>query len=579
MDWIGVLLPCAAAALAVGAAALLAGAASLRGAPMCRSRVVVDAPERLPAAARERLSPARQALESMGFRARAVLRRGSLHDPQVEPVWMLEFDHPNSPGRAVLSAAPGVAGGPRFAVCFVTTFATGATLATVNFLAHTLYVRPRWLRVEDANAPSLEAQWRHHESLAASRADGRRLDVANAAACLERQHDDSLDALLTSNLGESAGPGSYRLRRWPALVAFLRLFIGNLRLARDPVARQWASSWRDSAAPDVAQLARAASSLRVRFARWTWDCAWLAMAVAAFVLVLGHAYGFDDRLLQCMLVAVSLYKLAQWAVVAGRGYRACFRLFIPALGPFAPSPPAPERDPLPLAFAGALPGIALAWASIGGALAMGATLDGESDFVQLVSVLLLWNTFVLLPVGPLDGGRLVARLLYSRLPRLRPVIEACWLVVVAWVAVSIDALALLLPVMVLALFLPGRWQLACAQAAMCRASAPAAVLRRAALAGPAAIATHDHANRGQAAGNDIDPRLRLAMSIVSASRLNRLAPAHRAAAIRDVALASVRSRVPGRIELACSISYPLFATVPLLLAVPVLPPIAALFLG
>lgn len=145
----------------------------------------------------------------------------------------------------------------------------------------------------------------------------------------------------------------------------------------------------------------------------------LLISLAAFVVV-GFALG--QRSIGGVLTLVGvlfLHELGHAVAMRLFGYRDVRILFIPFFGAVATgfnrSVPVWQRTVVLLA--GPVPGLLL-----GLALQRTGAVSGDSLMSPLVTMLIGINAFNLLPVEPLDGGRLVGLLVFGRMPRLRAVV-------------------------------------------------------------------------------------------------------------------------------------------------------------
>lgn len=159
---------------------------------------------------------------------------------------------------------------------------------------------------------------------------------------------------------------------------------------------------------------------------------WLVLSAALFaaVALLGS---FDLISVALIVVVVLVHELGHYAAMRAFGYTDVRILFIPLLGAVTSGKPAkvaPWKRAVVL-LAGPVPGLLLGWLLVlGGALA-GADFEGR--WSELVGMLLFINALNLLPVMPLDGGRLLGMAVFARHPRLE----------VAFAVVTASALGLL----------------------------------------------------------------------------------------------------------------------------------------
>ncbi|MFN7952406.1 MAG: hypothetical protein U0610_11835 [bacterium] len=139
-----------------------------------------------------------------------------------------------------------------------------------------------------------------------------------------------------------------------------------------------------------------------------------ALALTAIAFVLSFAHLVEPLRLALLVAAVTFHELGHLVAMRLRGYRDTSIFFIPFFGAAATGrkQDATLADELIVLLAGPVPGLlaalALAAAPLGAPRAAG--LD------EAIVLLIGLNGFNLLPVPPLDGGRVVQALLASRAP-------------------------------------------------------------------------------------------------------------------------------------------------------------------
>lgn len=183
----------------------------------------------------------------------------------------------------------------------------------------------------------------------------------------------------------------------------------------------------------------------------------LGTTAALFVLVSGVLMSWRTALV--LLVVIGLHEGGHWLAMRTLGYRNLSVLFIPGLGGVAMGhkPSASTWNKLAVYLAGPVPGLLLA---MGVMASVARGWVAPSVWVQdFVLVCLIINYLNLLPVHPLDGGRVVESLLFVRWPVLRFVFVVagmCALGALGWFLHDPITLALS---GLLALGLPHHWRL------------------------------------------------------------------------------------------------------------------------
>ena len=370
---------------------------------------------------------------------------------------------------------------------------------TVHCFRHFLLWWPATWQVHDDYLPSVPQAWAGHQRrVEAARAAGRQ-PVTDVAAvrevCLgllqgmlpEGQARGYLTPIpepisapisapvAASPLSEAAAPTLplWRMRGWTALRQAPTLVRGMRRaaqvMARSPVpAASFATSapLSDTASPagvdaalhaDLQAFAQHQSHQAEVAARPRRK--WLALGTTAalFVLVGGVLMSWRSALV--LLVVIGLHEGGHWLAMRTLGYRNLSVLFIPGLGGVAlgHKPSASTWNKLAVYLAGPVPGLLLAMGLMG-ALAKGwlAPSAWVPDFVLMCLII---NYLNLLPVHPLDGGRVVESLLFVRWPVLRFVFVLAGMVALGALGWLLhDAITLALAGL-LAMGLPYHWRL------------------------------------------------------------------------------------------------------------------------
>jgi Zn-dependent protease len=177
--------------------------------------------------------------------------------------------------------------------------------------------------------------------------------------------------------------------------------------------------------------------------------------VLSAALFVGAAFLQSPQLAVVLLLVIFIHELGHYAAMKWFGYRNVKLLFIPFFGGvvIGEKVPAPAWQQLVMLLLGPLPGIALA---VGLFAALRPT--PESWLETLVFGLLGVNALNLLPLVPLDGGRVVEILLFARHPVLTiafRVLAVLGLVGLTW---ALSAWILLLPAALVALGIPAAYR-------------------------------------------------------------------------------------------------------------------------
>lgn len=327
--------------------------------------------------------------------------------------------HPGEHAFALLSFATVPAPLTLHSVSFQTFFPDDRSVLTLNGVRHTLLVDPPGATLVDPYAPTLEGQWQAHRGAAAKLGLGAvplppDEAVARVAALLAAE----VDSPAASERLEPLGDGTFRLHWRAAARLAARLVAGAGRAKRLATARQKALKAAGKPVPtppaeaDALAWAQHDALARSPAPRhlFRWVFAATGLLFAASLLVSASAA------VQALVVVgvVLFHELGHFLAMRAFGYQDATIFFIPFLGGAASGRKhdATLGQELIVLFAGPLPGLLVAGAA---ALAGAARLPWLTPTLWTLAIVNLLN---LLPIFPLDGGRIAHALLFARRPWL-----------------------------------------------------------------------------------------------------------------------------------------------------------------
>jgi len=416
-------------------------------------------------------------LQALGFTWRASLRGNPPAVMQPEITTDLDL-YAHASGQAWAVAQPYGNGYGRAygAVEWLVCFADGRNWSCVNGQAHEILdVPPGWTCFDDLQ-PDTAAAWQ---------ACARRLEAANTPVVADQ--DEVLRRLAEARQGmaaslaaqgraHAAGPGLYQLTWRESLRATWRLARGQQQLARQ--AGQ-AARTAPPPTPELARVRQASEALgfeqqeallaalhAVPGRRHTfWLTALLLAVGCALFLAVGSTL-FSWRLAWMLLLVIALDKGGQWLAMRWAGYQRQSVFFLPGLGDITTGEK-PDATPLRKALvylAGPLPGLLLGMGALA-AVAWGP-VAAPGWAMEWLGVCLLANYFNLLPLTPLDGGRVLESLLFARLPALRLVFALASIGALAGLGLYLHSPIFGILAGILACGLPWHWRLMCLERAV-----------------------------------------------------------------------------------------------------------------
>ncbi len=349
--------------------------------------------------------------------------------------------HESEPALAVLSFRATLQTG--YPVSFATLAAQGTVYLTTNRVGWMKLVDTPGISSDDPYAGNLGAHWQAHRARIAGLAEQAERPAAAESvleliARLVDYYEDYVPALGRAGLTAQIDgvehftlPAAWRLlRAWRAAARRLgQPYVS--RLTQDP---ELVDGFRVHCYLE-SEVARAGQAARADLKGWL-----LALSLFVSLIAWGIAFSWlqAGAIVAILLVHESGHALAMRVF----GYRDMSMFFVPFLGAIVTGTPravAAWKQAVIL-FAGPVPGLIAALAFLVGMVEPRASVV-RSDAVQIAVLALGINLFNLLPITPLDGGRLVEIALLARWPRARLVFVVVSIVVLAAIAAWTGSIA------------------------------------------------------------------------------------------------------------------------------------------
>jgi Zn-dependent protease len=406
--------------------------------PITRARWRVVEADAVPAGLRTGLDDHASDLVALGFAPCGYLQLDEIPE---HPRHLLVLRDPETATFAIVSfaAAPVFNGNIAAPVTFWTLFADGAWIATVNGQRHLHFDRfPRGC-ILDALTPSLERQCDLHLEMLEREAER---DVRDADLDALREHLDGLEdeyLKLLVELGHATPTGSPAvLRRTPFGARYERernlagsaMLLGSFVPRGDPRYRRVPVEAQEQ----VYQEYVWAEDLDRSTSRTLLTLGVSALAFLGLTLLLR-----DGQRLAWLLPAVAFHEFGHWAAMRLLGHRDATVFFVPLLGgaTFTRRPFHRLWHEVAVLLAGPVPGLAVGLLLLRLPVLADSTAAHEAAWTFLVL-----NVFNLLPLYPLDGGRLLHALVTAGRPRFRFAMECASSLAFLVVAVALRSLPL-----------------------------------------------------------------------------------------------------------------------------------------
>ncbi len=376
------------------------------------------------------LDAAVDTLEQAGFVYQRTERVGSVIASLTQQASHCDFyHHPTLDVHAEVIVSGGPTPRKPFDIVLLNFYRDGSIVMTVNAAAFELFIFPPDIIVADACTQTFPEQMEAHlarrDAITLERTDPAEAPMA-AGAMAERIWPSMVEQRRAYVLGERDGRPVYALRLLTAIKGAwrLRLSSGLHGILNDDEVSKEAPA---QSAPPAFLAAERIAFVRglctlnaMRAPRWfRWSA--FVVSAGAFIGLGTWWWGITFALLVAAVVAV--HEAGHWLAMRLAKFRDIQVFFVPGFGG-ATSGEKHEASPVTLLavfLAGPLPGVLLSLGLIGWMLFGGADQGSwwYAQLAMLAVITFLINFINLLPVTPLDGGRVIELLVMARLPWLR----------------------------------------------------------------------------------------------------------------------------------------------------------------
>lgn len=438
-----------AVAFAAGLFVLVASAIALgtiRRLRIVPPETVALSPLDVPEEVRALLAPGLQHLLALGFVRPAALRLVSQRvGGRPVPQYALALTHAEVPavGYVVQLVTPDRA--RHYSIFFVSRTRDGHRLVTRN-RASVIEEPPQAdLTVQDVWLPNWSAVWQaHRDKMRAIRPDAAQWVALPAARWIELGADcDAKSFQLRVARGDlvDAGDGSHRFGLRSTLAMLARawaVLVPSSRAMHDDAVPPAGAASPSIAHPVAAQVEAYERETRARRAsRWSRGATSLLFLVTAVVAAVSFGLSMDLGTLLALFAVLLVHELGHLAAMRWAGYTDLKIFFLPFLGAAVVGrheEPTTWQELIVL-FAGPVPGVVVGLAAL---LWMPPDLPGAAWLTECAVLAVAINAINLLPIHPLDGGKIFEIVLLGRWPWIAFAGRVAGLLALAVVAVSID---------------------------------------------------------------------------------------------------------------------------------------------
>ncbi len=381
----------------------------------------------VPPADRQTLDQAAQTLIDLGFsyRGSGVAGKSVVTDGRTDSFFDL-YQHADGHTHAMVSPSPVPERHQPCMIQLITCLNDGSNWITLNRFKHFWPMEIENWQVFDDYLPQWQDCWPRHLAHVQTAHAGICADAVEFDRRLHQSFEDLVPQMLRRGLLVAASHGNTEGESFRMAVS------AALRLTGLALLGQWRAAWVMRSVPVVAATAAPSAegggaelqafeehlALR-RAAPASTRSKLVTFVVTALLFLLVGGLWLSWSFVPIVLAVVALHEGGHYLAMKLTGYRNVSVFFLPGLGGLATGEKA-TATPLEKLFvylAGPMPGIALVglayWANAHGWWA------GPGWIQELLVATLVINYLNLLPIVPLDGGRVVETLVFARLPRLR----------------------------------------------------------------------------------------------------------------------------------------------------------------
>lgn len=437
----------------------------------------------IPATVRAILDQPAAELEQLGFAYRySGTVRTMLVTPGQEPTFYDVYQHHDGHTHAMVSPSPAPEPQQPCMLQLITCFEDGHNWLTLNRCRHLSPIDlPRWLTVDDYLPQWVQAWHRHLQRVQAAT-----VPVCTDGVEVHKRLLQSFDDLLPhlrqqGQLVPVAGDSGYfRLTVLAATHMALKVLGGQLRAGwsapqspsptpgtdNTPHPPHAANSTDAAQQPLPPQKQGLDADLRAfqnqlatsRAATSSAKSKWITFTVTALLFLLVGGLWLSWTFVPIVLAVVALHEGGHYLAMKLTGFRNVSVFFVPGLGGLATGEKetATPFEKLFVYLAGPVPGIALAgaafWASASG------YWTGPDWLNEFLIASLVINYLNLLPLVPLDGGRVLETLVFARHPRLRFAFAAICCAALFGLGQLFDDTVLRVVAVLVAFGLPYQWR-------------------------------------------------------------------------------------------------------------------------
>lgn len=425
----------------------------------------------VPEASRAILAQASPELTKLGFIYRTSgSSQKAIVTPEDSPAYFDLYQHRDGHTFAMVSPHPGRDYHQPFVVQLITCLSDGNNLVTVNRFQHfSPMTVPHW-QVFDDYLPDWKLAWQKHLARVQSLKTQISVDSSEANRRLHESAEQLIPQMATQRqLLPVAAGNHYRLAPLAALRFAMIATIGQWRSAwatrgmhgkpvpPDPANENPSSAALAESVDEDVRAFREQLALR-ESAKGSARSKILVFVITALLFVAVGGFWSTWSFAATLLAVVAIHEGGHYFAMRLTGYRNVSVFFLPGLGGIATGEKvsATPFEKLFVYLAGPVPGVAIACIAYWGSLA-GYWMSPPWLNEFLIASLLI-NYFNLLPIVPLDGGRVMDIFVFSHMPRLRFGFAVACCGLLFGLGMMLNEMVLRVVAVLLAFGLPYQWR-------------------------------------------------------------------------------------------------------------------------
>ncbi|MFB2924079.1 MULTISPECIES: site-2 protease family protein [Aerosakkonema] len=385
------------------------------------SKITIDRDNKTPDYVKELFKMPVNEIKKLGFQFCCYCQEETIF---AEKRWQVLLFNKNCQtfAHAVMSALPDR--GNQANISFYTYFEDGVVLLTMNGLVHSIIGEMPATIIQDPYAVTTEEQWQAHQEKLdelTSDKEPRNLSLEAFVEFIDSHQAAYINHLLVSKqITRQKGQDLFDITVLTALKTAIKIKRGTskyTKLLKQRAARAKMSPLENVEIPVEVEVEAFCILDKWEQRRAKKNFKFWFLIVSLVLFVLSFTAFFQAETLLILIAVLFLHELGHWLAMKLYGYENTSIFFLPFFGAAATGRKdnATLSEKVIVLLAGPLPGLLLG-AGIGITMQANGNIHDSKVLFMAISLLVVINYLNLLPIMPLDGGRILNILLFSRHP-------------------------------------------------------------------------------------------------------------------------------------------------------------------